>query len=203
MADDKVLLEKKFPSNSNNKKEPHKLTPVVQGESKPPGIFKRIKSSLISDDITNVKSYLFFDILLPAIKDTIADMAKAAIEMALYGDSGGKSKRGKSYYTSYSKYYEKDSHPHKSSAKEDIYGDEIMVKSVNDAIAAFDELNEAINVYGNASVSDAYDICKLPIPPWTNDNYGWMDPLPVDYSRIRYNGEWRYILNFPKPTIID
>lgn len=73
-----------YPSNSINKKtapapaEAPKVAPVVTGKvvTRKTSVGKRLKEVFIGADATSVWAYVAYDILIPAIKDTIADAGR-------------------------------------------------------------------------------------------------------------------------------
>ena len=66
-----------YKSNSNrskeNKAEEHKVEKVVKGPvvTRKKSSFDKLKGELISDDAKNIKSYVFGEVLIPAIKKAI------------------------------------------------------------------------------------------------------------------------------------
>ena len=61
-----------LPSNSNSGR---RMRKVVQGKAvtRKPSLAKKFSDTFIAEDISDVKSYLFFDVLVPAVKDTIVN----------------------------------------------------------------------------------------------------------------------------------
>ena len=50
--------------------------------------FSRLADVFAPGDVQNVKSYVFMDVLVPAIKKAISDIVTNGIEMILYGETG-------------------------------------------------------------------------------------------------------------------
>lgn len=68
-----------------------KVTKVITGKAKTkPNEVRKVTSMLISDDASNVKSYVIRDVLIPTFKKTILDV----VDMILFGGEGG-SKRSR------------------------------------------------------------------------------------------------------------
>ena len=89
------------------KEESKKLEKVVNGSVK---VRKKshLKEALISEDASNIKSYIVIDVLIPAIKKAISDIVKNGIEMLLYGDSGRRNGQlSPSSSVSYRDYYDR------------------------------------------------------------------------------------------------
>ena len=72
---------------------------------------KKIQEDFLGDDTRSVGSYIFMDVLIPALKDLIYDMITGSAEMSLFGTSGGRRRSSKSSSkgrTSYEGYYQKE-----------------------------------------------------------------------------------------------
>ena len=91
-----------YPSNSHKKKTPpkaieeaKKVERVVEGEvirrKKPLG--KRFAELFIGGDAKSVGSYVMFEVLLPAVKDTLADAMSQGVERMLFGEARSTSRR--------------------------------------------------------------------------------------------------------------
>lgn len=87
-----------------------KVDKVVTGnvKRKKKSEVSKFKDVFISEDVSNVKSYIFLDVLVPAIKKAVSDIVKDGVDMMLYGDKRGGS-RGSSNYVSYRSYSDNSS----------------------------------------------------------------------------------------------
>lgn len=158
----------------------------------------------ISEDVSSVKSYIFMDVLVPAIKKAIYDIVTNGIDMFLYGGSG-RSKNGPSgTKVSYQHYYDqKNNAPtrHTETAKNNnnVFDyDDIVFVSRGDAEAVKQQMQGAIVKYGFVTVADLYDMVDQ-TPPYTSNKYGWIDVSNAEV--IRYRGDYR--LKLPKAAPID
>ena len=87
-----------YPSNSYNSRqyqkekdsttEPKKIESVVSGKvrTKKKSEARKFADIFITEDIANVKTYVFMDVLVPAIKKAISDIVTNGIDMILYGE---------------------------------------------------------------------------------------------------------------------
>ena len=76
--------------------EKKKVEKVVSGTAvKKRNDMRKLTDIFISEDAENVKSYIFMDVLVPAIKKAISDIVTDGIDMVLYG-STGRSRKNKS-----------------------------------------------------------------------------------------------------------
>lgn len=189
-----------------SKKEPEKkIEKVVKGKvtTRKPKASKKFFSKIFSnEDVINVKDYIVGDVVVPAIKDIIADTVTNAINMILYGETKGRRSyyKGGASYKSYSKYFESP-YSHRPTRKKPISNadpfdlDEIILEDYADADDALTEMCELIDTYGNASVADLYDILGLDCP-WTWRDYGWEALGKAEAIRLP---DGNYILDLPRP----
>ena len=64
---------------------------------------RKLTDIFISEDVSNVKSYVFMDVLVPAIKKAISDIVTDGVDMILYGESGRKGRKRSEGNVSYRK----------------------------------------------------------------------------------------------------
>ena len=93
----------KYKSNSHKSRErakaelpEKKVEKIVSGS-----VINKLAGIFVPEDVDNVKSYIFEDIIVPAVKDIILDAVKAVL--GVKGSGGRKSMASK---VSYRKYYE-------------------------------------------------------------------------------------------------
>lgn len=166
---------------------------------------RKFADIFISEDISNVKNYIFMDVLVPAIKKAIYDIVTNGIDMFLYGGTGkGKSSTSGSKVSYRSYYDQKNNSNNGYRNSESIKShngfeyDEIVFNNRGEAEAAKQEMMAAIGRYGVVTVSDLYDMVDLPAP-YTSQKYGWMDVSNTEAVRVRDG----YILKLPKALPID
>lgn len=181
-----------FPSNSLNKKQsPHekKLKQIVTDTAimKKKSELRKLVDVFISDDIVNVKSYVFLDVIVPTVKKAITDV----VAIVLYG---GKARKGSGSETrfSYQSYYN-------DSQNRTSYGaayqnrpfdnlDDIVIEDRGKAEEALIYLEEAVDMYGSVSVADYYDVVGIKDHNYTNNKYGWDNLTSAKIIRVR--GGW-------------
>lgn len=166
-----------YPSNSlksreKSAEEPTKKTinKVVVGNvrTEKKGGLRKFLSAFISDDISDVKSYVWYNVIVPAVKRTLSD----AVDVALNGETSKKN-RYTSSMGSYRGGYSKDV-PEKRFDIRNLYEiDDIILESYGDAEMILDEMNAAIDKYGLVSVSDLYDMLGKSNGSHTDCKYGW------------------------------
>lgn len=178
-----------------------KVRKVVSGNVKTKKNDKRkLANIFISDEAANVKSYVFMDVLVPAIKKAISDIVTDGIDMILYGESRDR-KRKSSDKVSYRNYYDdrrgdrRDS-GYRSGSRFDY--DDLVFDTRGEAEAVHEEMLDVIDRYGFVTVADMYDMADLSAP-YTSSKYGWTNIRTAEVVRVR-NG---YILKLPKAMPID
>ena len=101
-----------YKGNSNKAKEQQKALPpekkvekIVSGpvKSKKKNSIQKITSIFVPEDVEDVKSYIFEDIVVPAVKDIILDAVRA-----LLGVSGKSNKGAPASKVSYRSYYKRN-----------------------------------------------------------------------------------------------
>lgn len=184
----------------NNEKRVEK---VVKGKVKTKhkkGISK-LTDVFISEDVANVKSYIFMDVLVPAMKKAISDIVTDGIDMILYGETGRSGKRRtNSSYVSYSSYSRKDDRrPERGVRTRNGYSlDDIILETRGEAEEVLSRMDELIDAYDEASVADLYDLIGVNCN-YTDNKYGWTNIRNAEVIRVRDG----YMLKMPKVLPLD
>ena len=195
-----------YPSNSHKAREEvaeKKVEKVVSGKTstkKKSGI-RKLSDTFLSEDVSNVKSYIFSEVLLPAAKKLVSDIVTNGIDMLLYGEI--KNKKGNSSKVSYSRYYDdrRDrSRDYRSPVvRNNLDYDEIIFETRGDAEAVLDAMYDILNQYKVVSVAELYDLASITTHNYTCNNYGWIDLRGSSVVRVRDG----YILKLPRALAID
>ena len=192
-----------YKPNSHKSREEQKALPekkkvekVVSGKTtKKKNNVRKFTDTFVSEDIQNVKSYVVMDVLIPAVKKAIADIVSNGIEMLLYGDTNGRTKRnGNSTYVSYNKYSSSDRRDDRYATRRTAYSfDDILFESRVEAEEVRDRMDELIDMYGNVSVADMCDLAGVSCN-YTDNKYGWTNIRNAEIVRVRDG----YIIKMPK-----
>ena len=192
-----------YPNNSHSAREnPEKMMgKVVTGTAKTrkKSEAKKLANTFLPDDVTSVKSYILMDVIVPGIKNAIADV----VSIMLFGEAGRiGGKKGNGSKVSYQRYYDDRRDDRRDYARPRAAGgydfDDIVFESRGDADLVLDQLEAAINQFGLASVADLYDLAGITSPRYTDNKYGWTDIRSARVVRIRDG----YILQLPKAVQI-
>lgn len=181
-----------------------KVEKVVHGavKTKRKGEMSKIRDVFISEDATNVKSYILMDVLVPAIKDAIEDIITNGIRIILRGEAGARKNGSKSSTVSYSSYYDSRKNDRFSSDNRVRTGysfDDIILESRGEAEEVLTRMEEIIDNYdGVASVADLFDLVGI-TGDYTDNKYGWTNLRNARVERVREG----YILKLPKALPIN
>lgn len=211
MAERKMPTVEDFPSNANGiaKEIPPKEAPMkMRGKvSRRKNIFNDVKDEFISEDAPRVGSYILYDVLLPALKDLILDIAHGSIDMAMGGGGrgyGGYRRNSNISYTPYNRYYYDDDRSSRRSyrdeprrhSRRDRDPSGFTFQDKDDASDLLDFLCDYIDRYGEVPVSIFYDKIGETIPgDFTSEDYGWRN---LSQARVMPAGRGEWYINFPR-----
>lgn len=179
-----------------------KVEKVTTGTVKKKTGFAKVMSLFIAEDITNVKEYVIYDILIPSAKRAIDDIISEGIHMLLYKGEPRGSRRSGASKVSYDRYYRddrdrRDSRPSENRRSAYDY-DTVLIPSRAEAENVLELMNELIDRYDMASIADFYDLVGV-TGEYTDEKYGWKDLRSAEVMRSRDG----YQIRFPKVIPLD
>lgn len=182
---------------SGARPENKKIKKVVTGaaKTKKKNGIRKFADVFISDDVSNVKSYILEEVLIPNVKKAISDIVTNGIDMVLYGESG-RTKKNTSKI-SYRNFYDKrdDRREYGSVGTRGFFDyDDIIFDSRGDAELALNTMEEAIEQYGVVSVGDLYDLAGIVTTNYTVNRYGWTDIRSAQVIHVKDG----YLLKLPR-----
>lgn len=201
-----------YQSNSHKSKEEKKeasttdkkIQKVVNGKVKTrENKSRKFTDIFISEDAANVKTYIFMDVLVPAIKKAISDIVTDGIDMILYGGTGG-GRRSKSsgdkvsYRSYYNDRFSENRDRDRGGNRVRFDYDDIIFDNRGQAEAVREQMCDVIDQYGFVTVADMYDMVDL-TAPYTSTKYGWTNIRNAEPVRVRDG----YVLKLPKAMPID
>lgn len=190
-----------YKSNSHKSKERQnepipekKVEKVISGsaKSKKKSGLQKITNVFVPEDVEDVKSYIFEDIVVPAIKDIILDAVKAVL--GVNGSSRGKGSTASK--VSYRKYYDDRERRDYSGVTRTRSGyeyDDVIIENRGEAEDVLSRMDELISTYGLVSVADFYDLVGIS-GNYTDNKYGWTDIRSASVVRVRDG----YMIKLPK-----
>lgn len=181
-----------YEPNSKKFKTDKKITKVAAGHAR-----KRNKLAdvFIQEDVTDVKNYILMDVIVPAIKDTLANVVKNSIDMMLFGStSTSNNRRGnmtnRVSYNTMSKPNGRSQYQHISTRDYD----DIIFDSRSEAESVLDLMQEVLETYDTVSLADMFEMADISCPATYND-YGWDDLSSARTVRVTGGG---YMIKLPK-----
>lgn len=165
---------------------------------------RKLADIFISEDVSNVKNYIFMDVLVPAIKKAVYDIVTNGIDMFLYGGSGKNKNSSSGNKISYRNYYDQKNNGgiirnnESSRVRTGFEYEDVVFPSRGDAENAKRQMQDLVARYGLVTVNDLYEMAMLSAP-YTSQKYGWMDVSNVSVERVRDG----YILKLPRAVPID
>lgn len=180
---------------------PAKLEKVIKGDVKTSSTKKnKIASEFVKEEPSYVRDYIVGEVILPAVKNLVADIINNATQMFLFGKVSGRSDRdSRTRYSS--RAYECDDRPRQARDRyNSVYRDfsDIVMSSRADAVTVLNDLKDQIEDYGCATVANFYELVGE--DSTSNDNkYGWTNLSRAYVDSVRGG----YIIEFPKPRRLD
>ena len=200
-----------YKSNSHRSKEKgsgeerQKLEKVISGTAKvkPKSKTRKFADVFISEDASNVKNYIFSDVLIPAVKKLVSDIVKDGIEMILYGGTSGRDRRSngsRASYVSYDRFSDRRDTRRDDYRARNGYGyDDVTLDTRSEAEEVLTRMDELIDMYGMVRVADLYDLVGIS-GNYTDNKYGWTNIRNASVVRDRDGG---YRLKLPRALPID
>lgn len=193
--------------NSKVDEAERELKPVVSGkvEKKKVPARKRFRESLGLEETRTVGDYLVWDVLIPALKDMVADTVKKGIDVFLFGGATRSTVGSGRPHVSYEGYYsrsnreydrerfERSRYRYNPRPTEDF--SEFVFEDKRDADMVLNELCEQIEVFGWAKVSDFYDLVGETERNYTMQGFGWEALGSARVVRVRDG----WAIDLPRP----
>ena len=187
--------------NSHKEREREKVKPVVKSpvKIKKKSGFRKVVDVFMANDVSDVRSYILLDVLVPAVRKVIYDVFAGSLKMALFGDSDV-SKSSPASRISYQKYYDSGRTSTTRVARNRVgYDfDDIIIESKGEADDILACMDEMMANYHVVSVTDFYDLLGVE-SSHTDNKYGWNDIRNA--SIVRVGGG--YVIKLPRALPLD
>lgn len=188
-------------NKENKSEEKKKLEPVVKGpaKTKKKSEIRKFADVFVSEDVANVKSYIFMDVLIPAFKKAVSDVVTNGIDMILYGSSGKTRSTNNAHYVSYNNYSRGDrSRTDTNTVRSSYSYDDIVFNTRGEAEDVLTQMELTAEKYGFVTIADMYDLANLS-SNYTDNKYGWMNVRSAEVVRARDG----YMIKLPRAVPID
>lgn len=186
-----------------------KLEKIVENAArkKKRGFGTWLKETFTGEDAKSVARYVSSDVIIPAIKDLIADAGTQALQRIIFGDSSPRGRyddrsRDRTHVPynrmSISGGDRRDGRTisRRSRAVHDF--DDIVLGSRREAEDVLYAMKQRVDEYGSATVTDLYDLVDIS-SNFTDDKWGWFDLHDTGVRRIRDG----YVLVLPRPEVVE
>lgn len=160
---------------------------------------RKFADLFIAEEVEDVKSYIFLEVLIPSIKKAVSDIVKDGIDMLLNGETNRRKKSGSSKI-SYIDYYDNDdrrSDRRSSSSRRVSMGfnyDDIIFATSREAEDALIQMDDIISKFKVVCVADLYEMAEIPNDNYTLNNYGWTNLSSARVVPVRGG----YIIRLPR-----
>lgn len=204
MIDNSDLKPNSFRSKEENKEETeNRVEKVITGpvKTKKKSGFDKLKNEFISEDAKNIKSYVFGEVLIPAIKKAISDIVTDGIDILLYGESRGRTRRSPVDKISYRSYYDTGYHQPRDTralSYSPYSYDDIILSTRGEAEEVLMRMDELMETYKLVRVADLYDLVGIS-GNYTDNKYGWTNIRNAEIVRVRDG----YMIKMPRAIPID
>lgn len=183
-----------------------KRTKVISGTAtvKKEGAVSKFARTFFQEDAKTIGGYIWSDVVVPAIKTTIADAVRNALDISFWGKSGrGTSSSLPVSRVSYSSMYRSQQNAQGRVIPQSTkvyYYDDITFDTRDDALKVLNAMKEELAVYATVSVAAYFDFAgRSREGKYTDNKWGWTDlsdakPIPV-------SGRWK--LDLPKAIALE
>ena len=179
--------------------------PVVKGKVtvKKEPISRKFSEVFLSDSLDNVKSYIFFDVIVPGLRDLVSSMISNGSDMLIYGHSKG-SRRGRDNDRENYSRMSRGSNIGRDVVRgtpRNRYGyKEVIFDSRGDAREVLDCMYDIMDKFKMVSVADYYEVSHAEEhETYTDRKYGWTDLSQAEIVRDRDG----YRIALPKTELLD
>lgn len=197
-------MEHHEPNSHKYKKrisEEKKVQKVINGDAKlkKKNSARKLADVFVAEDVSNVKSHVISDIVVPAVKKIISDIVKDGIDMVLYGVTGQRKTYSDGFRAAYVDYNKvsvrRDDrrHPNNQIVNNTPSYDNIVLNDKGDAELVLSTMDDIIDSYGEVSVAALYELVGLKAR-YTDNNYGWINLGNAKVTRV-IDG---YLLDLPR-----
>lgn len=194
--------------NTGNPPAEKKAERVTQGTvtTRKKSIGRRFFDIFIDENVGDVKTYLVYDVLVPAIKENIADLINSAVGMLFFGEASRRVVRrnnGNNSKINYGGYFNGGSKTERMPS----YGrsriahnfDDVVFETRADAELVLDGLMDILQEYKQVSVADLYDLAGKSTE-FTDNKYGWIE---LRGARIVGSPTRGYIIDLPRCVTLE
>lgn len=211
-----------FPSNSRKppverripEAQEKKVAKVISGNAvrrkRPLG--KRVREMFTGEDDGSLTEYVFMDMIIPALKDLVADVIIGSTERKLFGEASPRGRRpgrrsGPTNHFAYDRVSNpvgraagrddpRDGLSRRARARHEF--DEIVIPTRPEAEEVLSQMFDLLERYDEVSVSEFYELVGVS-GDFPDRRYGWTDLRGSRVSRANGGG---YVLDLPPTEVL-
>jgi hypothetical protein len=213
-------MSDEYPNNSKSsrsREEPKKVESVVVNKAvsrkKPLG--KRMREIFFAGDSRSAAQSVIMDVVVPQIKDMVAEAAQQALERLIFGESRTSGRRsgyyrsnGSTNYTNYGNRYSgrgnnpigrvmrEERAPNAGIRRDDI--EDIILETRGEALEVLERLGDLIDMYEQATIADLKALIDWE-PAITDEKWGWEN---LEGARVASDRQG-FVLILPKPVHLN
>lgn len=199
---DKETGDKTPPTEQAKPKVEKVVTDAVIVKKK--GLGRKIKDLFIEADFKSVVRYVAADVLLPAARNMIVDGATKGVERMMYGDMGSRRRYSGAPRITYNNPINRSTPsisryaPSPPTGPRTRQQDDFILSSREEAEAVLERLQDIIDTYEVASVSDLHELIGFPTNHVDN-KWGWSFLGDVSIRQMREG----YLIDLPPAEPIN
>lgn len=188
-------------SRQDSEKVEKKIEPIVSGRvrMKKKGLFQKAVDLMMPEDVTDLKSHMLEEVLIPCAKDTIRDL----VDLILFGERrGGRPNSKGGTKVSYRDYYDRPNNRrdyNQVRARSSFELAELIFDTRGEALEVLQALDDAIARYGTVTVADYYEFSGVQ-SAYTDNKYGWKNIQHADTVSVRGGG---FTIRMPRPLPLE
>lgn len=203
-AEKRLLDRTSYEPNSHKYKKEQsekKVQKVISGNvsTRKKSLGKKFTETFFEESAEDVKRYLIFDVLIPAVKNTFSEMVTKGLDMFLFAGGSRSSRRDNKTYVSYSSYSSGRRDRDRLEKRKNLDFRDIIFDTRAEAEEVLSNLVDLTYDYEAASVADLYDLVGID-GNHTDNKYGWRNLSGAHVKMARGGG---YMIVLPKATVID
>ncbi len=179
---------------------------VINGDefvSRRRSLFKKVCDIVFNGDLKDVVAFVKEDVLIPAVKETLFEVATKGFDMLLFGGSSRSSnKQLNQTYISYNNYSKRSAPETRQRSvrrvEERTDEEELIFRERGPAELVLEKIFAIYEEYHIVTKADLNDILNRS-GNFTDNNWGWTDLNGASVERVRGG----YLLNLPKMKHLD
>lgn len=206
-----------FEPNSHKYNEQKKANEIMKKEKITTGkvttrkrsLSKRFVDIFLTEDVGDVKSYIIYDVLIPAIKENVADIINSTIGMLFFGEASRRTRvSGRGGQTgskiNYGGYFNGNQRterlPVSNRTRVAHNFEDVIFETRGDAQLVLDEMLEILSgEAGQVTVADFYDSAGM-TTNFTDNKYGWTD---LRTARVKGGPGRGYWIDLPRCIALE